>query len=206
MQCNPALPWTPSDGGLITLRDPITRNDLLAGALQINVDGGASGTFIATVVDEDGSNAVQIGGDTLWYISQFTGSVSELELISAETGVVGYDITSINRVTPSKTVETTPALPWAATQSASGSVEMSYPLTVQQLLDGALKFGYLQNGEMVYATANYDQAENEIVVNVGNNTWRTSLNTNPQVLITEGFDMDMAVKNTDIALEEIIYA
>ena len=78
--------------------DPITRSELLAGALQITVDGGASGTFIATVVDEAGSNAVQVGGDTLWYLNPFTGSVSELELISAETGVVGYDITSIERV------------------------------------------------------------------------------------------------------------
>ena len=97
MQVNPALPWTPSDGGMITLRDPITRSDLLDGAMQITVDGGASGTFTATIVDEEGSNAVQVGGDTLWYINPFTGSVSELELISAETGVVGYDITSIMR-------------------------------------------------------------------------------------------------------------
>ena len=85
---------------------------------------------------------------------------------------------------------------------------MSEPLTPAQILDGALKFGYLQYGEMTYATADYDQALDRVLVSIGNNTWETNIDNSSQAASQtpiSQFTMTMGAKNTDTALEEIMY-
>lgn len=102
----PALPWAPGDEGIIKLNTPITKDDILEGALLISVDGGPNdGVIIAKCVADGERIGVSVGGDNLWYINSFTGSVSQLEVVSAETGVTGYDIVSIERTVPMTEIE-----------------------------------------------------------------------------------------------------
>lgn len=62
---------------------------------------------------------------------------------------------------------------------------------------------------MVYATADYNQALDRVVVSVGNNTWETNIDNSSQAAsqtpVSE-FTMTMGAKNTETALEEIVYA
>ena len=99
MQANPALPWTPADGGRIILEEPITEQEILAGALDFIVRGGTPEVDQhLQIVQGSGVYDLQLDGDTLWNIEKITGEQTELIVNSVLTGVEGYNLISIERV------------------------------------------------------------------------------------------------------------
>lgn len=62
---------------------------------------------------------------------------------------------------------------------------------------------------MVYATADYNQAIDRVVVSVGNNTWFTNIDNSSQAASqtpVSQFIMTLDTRNTETALAEIVYA
>lgn len=133
MQSNPALPWTPADGGRIILAEPITEQEILAGALDFIVRGGTPETDIhLQIVLGSGVYDLQLDGDTLWNIEKITGEQTELKVNSTLTGVEGYNLISIERLK----IYFYPQLPWG---EVNGRIYLSEPITQEDILQGKLR-------------------------------------------------------------------
>lgn len=99
MQANPALPWTTADGGRIILTEPITNEEIIAGALDFIVRGGTPVTDKHLHIAERSTvYETLLDGDLLWTIDKITSPSTELIINRPLTAREGYNLISIERL------------------------------------------------------------------------------------------------------------
>lgn len=136
MQVTPALPWTDeTEGGVIRLAEPITYSQLVSGYLDFILED--NGVLIQAVCNE-GSLGFVIKEPTnlgiVYYIQEFSGSLSELTVVKETSAPAGV---WINSVQISETYAT-PAFPWQA--NSGGTIHLNSPVSCQDILDGKIIF------------------------------------------------------------------
>lgn len=98
MQTNPALPWTTADEGLIVLTEPITNEEIIAGALDFIVRGGTPITDKHLQIAERYTvYETLLDGELLWTIDKITSPSTELK-INRPITQRDYNLISIERL------------------------------------------------------------------------------------------------------------
>lgn len=96
MQASPALPWAQGTGGTLTLQEPITQEQLLAGALKFTYHNESTDQdYVAGISLNTQANVIQIvelqegTGQIIGYnhiIQSFAGETSSLQLLPTTGG------------------------------------------------------------------------------------------------------------------------
>ena len=146
---SPALPWD-GRGGVITLKEPITFDELLLGKLLAQIGTGAYTPPSAGGDAGDPDVAYWNVDGRSYFIRQFSGQSRELTL-ETSSPAPATPITDIKIAT-----NAAPELPWAA--GANGTLFLSAPVASQyDLLHGGVMVKMTQDGAIVDAVWNlYD--------------------------------------------------
>lgn len=181
MQVDPALPWDNTvEGGTIQLRDPLTLQQLLDGALDVVLKDGHDELVEGSFEIYPSDSKLYLGGNSLDYcitnVDTSASSTVYSELILEKTLSAGEKLHSVSIHVPDVIVS--PSLPWSSNINR-GSINLKTPLTADMLVSGALeisidhrgsidvaRFDYfgnqlyiIESGDAIYQVTNYDKTQ-----------------------------------------------
>lgn len=141
MQVDPALPWDNTvEGGTIRLREPLTLQQLLDGALDIVLKDGHGELVEGNFEIYPSDSKLYLGGNSLDYlianVDTSASSTQYSELILEKSLSADEKLHSVSIHVPE--IIASPAFPWPDT--GGGTISLKTPVSCQDILDGKIVF------------------------------------------------------------------